>query len=155
MKCPKKHVKDLAPFFLFDSENEKNGAFPKIWTYKSGVFQKNSTWSIAQQERKMKFFDFGAFQKIMKMLSHEKILFHMLFGAFHDTLRTFKKTDAEDSINDKLNCPKKHTWHTETYSICIRLYLEHYSWFVTLSSDDAFQETRVSSIEICVYYSYL
>ena len=33
----------------------------------------------------MKFFDFWAFQKIEKMLSHDKILFHMLFGAFHDT----------------------------------------------------------------------
>ena len=33
----------------------------------------------------MKLFDFGAFQKIMKMLSHNKILFHKLFGAFHDT----------------------------------------------------------------------
>ena len=33
----------------------------------------------------MKFFDFGAFQKIEKMLSHDKILFHMIFGAFHDT----------------------------------------------------------------------
>ena len=28
---------------------------------------------------------FGAFQKIEKMLSLDKILFHMLFGAFHDT----------------------------------------------------------------------
>ena len=36
-------------------------------------------------EPKMKFFDFGAFQKIEEMLSHDKILFHMLFGAFHDT----------------------------------------------------------------------
>ena len=33
----------------------------------------------------MKFFDFGAFQKIEKLPSHDKILFHMLFGAFHDT----------------------------------------------------------------------
>ena len=33
----------------------------------------------------MKFFDFEAFQKIMKMLSREKILFHMLFGASHGT----------------------------------------------------------------------
>ena len=33
----------------------------------------------------MKFFDFGAFQKIEKMLSHDKILFHMIFGAFYDT----------------------------------------------------------------------
>ena len=35
----------------------------------------------------MKFFDFGAFQKIIKMLSREKILFHMLFRASHGTLR--------------------------------------------------------------------
>ena len=33
----------------------------------------------------MKFFDFEAFQKIVKMLSHDKILVHMLFEAFHDT----------------------------------------------------------------------
>ena len=33
----------------------------------------------------MKFFDFGAFQKIMKMLSHDKILFHILFVAFHNS----------------------------------------------------------------------
>ena len=33
----------------------------------------------------MKFFDFGAFQKIEKLLSHDKILLHMFFGAFHDT----------------------------------------------------------------------
>ena len=38
----------------------------------------------------MKFFDFGAFQKIMKMLSREKIIFHMLFGASHDTHRIQK-----------------------------------------------------------------
>ena len=38
-----------------------------------------------ENEPKMKFFDFGAFQKIEKMPSHDKILFHMLFGAFHDT----------------------------------------------------------------------
>ena len=35
----------------------------------------------------MKFFDFGAFQKIMKMLSREKYIFHMLFGASHGTPR--------------------------------------------------------------------
>ena len=43
-----------------------------------------------ENEPKMKFFDFGALQKIEKMLSHDKIIFHMLFGAFHDTpLRRF------------------------------------------------------------------
>ena len=34
---------------------------------------------------KMKFFDFGAFIKIMQLLSHAKIIFRMLFGAFHLT----------------------------------------------------------------------
>jgi len=40
-----------------------------------------------EKEPKMKFFDFGAFQKIMKMLSREKYIFHMLFGASHGTPR--------------------------------------------------------------------
>ena len=40
-----------------------------------------------QKEPKMKLFDFGAFQKNMQMLSHDKIIFHMLFEAFHDTPR--------------------------------------------------------------------
>jgi len=31
----------------------------------------------------MKFLDSGAFQTNMQMLSHDKIIFHMLFGAFH------------------------------------------------------------------------
>ena len=35
----------------------------------------------------MNVFDFGAFQRKMQMLSHDKILFNMLFGAFHDTSR--------------------------------------------------------------------
>ena len=33
----------------------------------------------------MELFDFGAFQNFMQMLSHDKIIFHMLFGAFHVT----------------------------------------------------------------------
>ena len=106
MKCPKKHVKENfvmwwhflnflkspkieefhfrfifcfkidhvlifwnAPFFLSDSEIGKM----HMINFK------------IENEPKMKFFDFGAFQKIEKMLSHDKILFHMLFGAFHDT----------------------------------------------------------------------
>ena len=37
----------------------------------------------------MKFFDFEAFQKIRKILSREKYIFHMLFGAFHGTPRSY------------------------------------------------------------------
>ena len=36
---------------------------------------------------KMNFIDFEAFQKIMKMLSHDKTIFHILFRAFHVSLR--------------------------------------------------------------------
>ena len=47
----------------------------------------------------MKFFDFGAFQKIMKMLSREKIIFHMLFGASHDTPRILSNHQTNKKIN--------------------------------------------------------
>ena len=42
-----------------------------------------------EKEPKIKFIDFGAFQNFKQMLSHDKIIFHMLFGAFHITSRTF------------------------------------------------------------------
>ena len=41
-----------------------------------------------EKEPKMILFDFGAFQKNMQMLSHDKIIAHMLFGVFHMTSRT-------------------------------------------------------------------
>ena len=40
-----------------------------------------------EKEPKMELFDFWAFQNFMKMLSHDKIIFHMLFWAFHITPR--------------------------------------------------------------------
>ena len=45
---------------------------------------------LTEKEPKMKFFDFGAFQKIRKILSREKYIFHMLFGASHGTPRIYK-----------------------------------------------------------------
>ena len=41
----------------------------------------------------MELFDFGAFQNFMQMLSHDKIIFHMLFGAFHVTSRKYQLGD--------------------------------------------------------------
>ena len=41
-----------------------------------------------EKEPKMKFFDFWAFRKKWQKLSHDKIIFHMLFGAFQNTPRT-------------------------------------------------------------------
>ena len=49
------------------------------------AFQNFSTGSILKQKKKPKFY--GAFQNFMQMLSHDKIIFHMLFGAFHVTPR--------------------------------------------------------------------
>ena len=43
--------------------------------------------SIIEKEPKMKFFHFWAFQINEQMPWHEKIIFHMLFGVFHITLR--------------------------------------------------------------------
>ena len=40
----------------------------------------------------MKFVDFGAFQKITKMLSHDKILLRMFSRAFYDTSCTGTRT---------------------------------------------------------------
>ena len=40
-----------------------------------------------EKEPKMIFFDFGAFQINMQMPSHDKMIFQMLFGAFHITSR--------------------------------------------------------------------
>ena len=42
----------------------------------------------------MKLFDFGAFQNKMQMPLHEKIIFHMLFGAFHMTSRLLYLYDS-------------------------------------------------------------
>jgi len=42
-----------------------------------------------EKKPNIKFFDFEAFQKILEMLSREKIIFHMLFGAFNDNPHYF------------------------------------------------------------------
>ena len=49
----------------------------------SGAFQKISVVNFKiGKETKMKFFDLGAFQQTMKLLSQDKIIFHMLCLAF-------------------------------------------------------------------------
>ena len=62
---------------LKNSEHKKVRAFKKqhVINFKT------------EKETKMKFFDFWAFQNKMQMPSHDKIIFHMLFGAFLITSR--------------------------------------------------------------------
>ena len=57
---------------------------------KSGISKKMHVINFEREkEPKMKFFDFWAFQNFKQMLSHDKIIFHMLFGAFHITPRKY------------------------------------------------------------------
>ena len=79
----------------------------------------------------MKFFDFGAFQKIEKMLSHDKILFLMLFGAFHDTSCNswFSKKGHYKSLNGD---EWKKYWTTRKWNLdrnrCNTLQLVRIQW---------------------------
>ena len=80
------------PFFPIWFWNGKNGAFRKKWkpymVRKLGISRKMHVINFkTEKEPKMKFFDFWAFRKKWQKLSHDKIIFHMLFGAFHITPR--------------------------------------------------------------------
>ena len=109
MKCPKKHVKDIFSrdgIFVFEMPQNRiisfsvhflfsylifqmgNGAFQKNEHKKVGHFEKKHVISLkTENEPKIKLFDFGALRKQMHMPSREKDIFHMLFGAFHNTCR--------------------------------------------------------------------
>ena len=52
-------------------------------------------------EPKMKLFDFGAFQNFKQMLSRDKIIFRMPFGAFHVTPRNFSFEPKFDIFGGK------------------------------------------------------
>ena len=43
-----------------------------------------------ENEPEIELFDFGVFQIKIKMPSHDKIIFHMLFGVFHIIFRNRK-----------------------------------------------------------------
>ena len=68
MRCPKKHVKDV---FSGDNSNIKKWGISK---------NKHVIIFQTEKEPKITFFDFGAFQKIMKMLSREKTSFTCFLG---------------------------------------------------------------------------
>ena len=53
------------------------------------ILKNFSMWSNfkTDKEPKMKLFDFWAFQNFTQILSHDKIIFHMLFGEFQITSR--------------------------------------------------------------------
>ena len=77
LKCPTflclKFLKCI--IFLFSESDRKNRTF------------QNETRSILKLKRNRKKSILRHFKKIMQMLSHDKIIFHMLSWAFHDTVR--------------------------------------------------------------------
>ena len=93
-----------------------------------------------EKEPKIKLFDFGAFQIIMQMLSHYKIIFHVLFGAFHITSRIFH-------CNNK-NLPlffviKRLFWYrSEKNSVLLDQFFQIRSAFWTLATNNFVNCTR-------------
>ena len=82
-----------AHFRPFSESDRKNRAFQKkksnpYMLRKLGISKKMHVINIKiEKEPKMKFFDFWAFRKKRQKLSHDKIIFHMLFRAFQNTPR--------------------------------------------------------------------
>ena len=90
MKCPKIGEFHFRFFFYFKIDhvlifwNARIFLFSKILKCPSFPFSesnRNSNFKI-EKEPKMNFSDFGAFQEIMHMLSHDTIIFQMFFGHF-------------------------------------------------------------------------
>ena len=78
LKCP--------IFPIFRIRWEKWGISGKTNRKKWGISRKKHVIDLkTRKEPKINMFDFGAFQEKLHMLSREKYLLHMLFGAFHDT----------------------------------------------------------------------
>ena len=87
LKCPKIeefHVRSLFCFKIDHMLFFKCPIFPFCF-WKWGISKKHVINFEKEKEPKMKFIDFWTFHNFMQMLSHAKIIFHMLFGAFHVT----------------------------------------------------------------------
>ena len=79
---------EMPHFSNFQNNIGKIGYFKYFSIDKGGISNKKHITSFkTKNEPKMKFFDFGAFQIKMQMSSQDKIVLHMLFGAFHITPR--------------------------------------------------------------------
>ena len=67
----------------------------------------------------MKLFDFGAFQNFKQILSHDKIIFHMLFVAFQVTPRSSRSVTFWSTLKISL-------WSTQCFHMKVML---HYLCF--------------------------
>ena len=82
LKYPTFHASKYfkSPILRIRKEKWDNSKFSNI--EKWGISRKNHVINYKTgKEPKMIVFDFGAFQRKMQMLSQDKILLHMLFGA--------------------------------------------------------------------------
>ena len=120
LKCPK--IEEFHFWFLFGFKIDhvrinRNAPFfyvRNIWNAPFFPFSESDQekWSISnnwhvinfktEKEPKIKFFDFGAFQINGQMESHDNIIFHMLFGAFHITPRTYSTSVAIVPVSYRL-----------------------------------------------------
>ena len=107
-----------------------------------------------ENEPKIKFFDSGAFQKIEKLLSHEKILFHMLFGAFHDTpcicfhiSGVIRPLHISVNISPKLKSLKYYIYGS-IYAACRNIYI--YIYIYVRSYNDRYIKTYILPIYVMV-----
>ena len=74
-------------FSHFQNQIGKMGHFKETNIKMLGISERRVINFKTEKEPKMKLFDFWAFQNFMKMLSHDKIIFHMLYGTFQITSR--------------------------------------------------------------------
>ena len=72
----------------------------------NGAFRIKSTRSILKKKRNRKFnySIFGAYQIEMHMPSHDKIIFHMLFGEFHTNSRNSASKSKKSRIVILVSC---------------------------------------------------
>ena len=91
------------PIFPVSESDRKKGAFRKkcnpYMVRKLGISKKMHVINFkTEKEPKMKFFDFWAFRKKWQKLSRDKIIFHMLYRAFHNTPRILGIRQLIDTI---------------------------------------------------------
>ena len=104
-----------------------------------GHYERSHVTSFkTRNEPKEKLFEFGALQNKMHMASRENYIFHMLFGAFHDTPGANNYCQGLEEIIFKDNL----RWDKENTNMNIHVYSPTYY----LSNIGVSQELHIGSI---------
>ena len=84
----------------------------------------------SEKEPDMKFFDFGSFQILRQILSHDKIIFDIVFGAFHITSRSLNNLAYYHSLWNNSRAPGFYSQKTLTAKPHVELVCE---WIIFYS----------------------